>query len=285
MTFELVAFARHDPAHCIAPGLFRSFRRGTRATQTLDVVYETTKERLEFRAPTILGPDDLRFLQGLVAMAGHKRRPLRSTTQSEHGRALRKSLYLENDAVESDCLVVEASCGQLAKNIGYKDVDGGNVSRLIREAIERLSKVSIVMKTRNQQMGFRLLSTCPGDDEHAGLLVALNPRIYAAVYGERWTRIDMQEVRKLSTDAGRLVHQRLCGWINPGAAHPVSVEKILGYVWPGPDGGYEPATGSAESQRRRRLPKALHDLQKIGWKVSKTQTGKFVIHRPRSQAN
>jgi hypothetical protein len=31
--------ARHDPAHCLAPGLFRSLKKGERRTGKLDVTY------------------------------------------------------------------------------------------------------------------------------------------------------------------------------------------------------------------------------------------------------
>ncbi|WP_268915743.1 replication protein C, IncQ-type, partial [Aeromonas caviae] len=32
-------FHRHDPAHCLAPGLFRSLKRGERKRLKLDVTY------------------------------------------------------------------------------------------------------------------------------------------------------------------------------------------------------------------------------------------------------
>lgn len=38
MAFELT-HARHDPIHCLAPGLFRSLKRGERKKLKLDVTY------------------------------------------------------------------------------------------------------------------------------------------------------------------------------------------------------------------------------------------------------
>ncbi|MET3109463.1 hypothetical protein AAKU58_004320 [Oxalobacteraceae bacterium GrIS 1.18] len=38
MAFDLT-HARHDPAHCLAPGLFRSLKRGDRKKLKLDVTY------------------------------------------------------------------------------------------------------------------------------------------------------------------------------------------------------------------------------------------------------
>ncbi|MCI4078495.1 replication protein C, partial [Klebsiella pneumoniae] len=44
--------ARHDPAHCLAPGLFRSLKRGERKRGKLDVVYDYGDgKRIEFSGP------------------------------------------------------------------------------------------------------------------------------------------------------------------------------------------------------------------------------------------
>ena len=65
-----LSHARHDPAHCLAPGLFRALKRGERKHSKLDVIYDYGDgKRIEFSGPEPLGADDLRILQGLVAMA------------------------------------------------------------------------------------------------------------------------------------------------------------------------------------------------------------------------
>lgn len=64
MAFDLT-HARHDPAHCLAPGLFRSLKRGDRKKLKLDVTYPYGEgEQIEFSGPEPLGADDLRILQG-----------------------------------------------------------------------------------------------------------------------------------------------------------------------------------------------------------------------------
>ena len=66
-----LSHVRHDPAHCLAPGLFRALKRGERKRSKLDVTYDYGDgKRIEFSGPEPLGADDLRILQGLVAMAG-----------------------------------------------------------------------------------------------------------------------------------------------------------------------------------------------------------------------
>ncbi|PYA98882.1 replication protein C, IncQ-type, partial [Serratia marcescens] len=35
-----LSHVRHDPAHCLAPGLFRALKRGERKRSKLDVTYD-----------------------------------------------------------------------------------------------------------------------------------------------------------------------------------------------------------------------------------------------------
>ncbi|HBQ8768338.1 TPA: replication protein C, partial [Klebsiella pneumoniae] len=89
-----LSHVRHDPAHCLAPGLFRALKRGERKRSKLDVTYDYGDgKRIEFSGPEPLGADDLRILQGLVAMAGPNGLVLGPEPKTEGGRQLR--LFLE----------------------------------------------------------------------------------------------------------------------------------------------------------------------------------------------
>lgn len=101
------------------------------------------------------------------------------------------------------------------------------------------------------------------DEEDGRLFVALNPQIAEAILGRRpYTRIEMAEVRALQTDPARLIHQRLCGWIDPGKAGRVELDTLSGYVWP------DDANAEAMKKRRQKARKALAELAAVGWKVS-----------------
>ncbi len=85
-----LSHVRHDPAHCLAPGLFRALKRGERKRSKLDVTYDYGDgKRIEFSGPEPLGADDLRILQGLVAMAGPNGLVLGPEPKTEGGRQLR----------------------------------------------------------------------------------------------------------------------------------------------------------------------------------------------------
>ena len=268
--------ARHDPAHCLAPGLFRSLERGERKHGKLDVVYDYGDgKRIEFSGPEPLGADDLRILQGLVAMAGPGGLVLSPEPQTEAGQQLRLFLEPKWEAVQQDAMVVKGSYRALAREIGYANPDD---TKPVRECIERLWKVSIIAQNGRKRQGFRLLSEYASDEQDGKLYVALNPLIARAVMGgAQHVRIDMDEVRALQTDPARLMHQRLCGWIDPGKSGRVELDTLCGYVWPG-----QATNPNTLKTRRQAARRALPELAALGWTVSEYAKNKFEIGRPKA---
>jgi hypothetical protein len=254
--------ARHDPAHCLAPGLFRSLKRGERKRGKLDVVHDYGDgKRIEFSGPEPLGADDLRILQGLVAMAGPGGLVLSPEPQTEAGQQLRLFLEPKWEAFQQDAMVVKGSYRALAREIGYANPDD---TKPVRECIERLWKVSIIAQNGRKRQGFRLLSEYASDEQDGKLYVALNPLIARAVMGgAQHVRIDMDEVRALQTDPARLMHQRLCGWIDPGKSGRVELDTLCGYVWPG-----QATNPNTLKTRRQAARRALPELAALGWAVS-----------------
>ena len=278
MSYDLT-HARHDPAHCLTPGLFRSLKRGERKRLKLDVTYSYGEDSIRFWGPEPLGGDDLRVLQGLVAMAaisgeGGRGIVLSQEPKTEEGQQLRLWLDLKWDAIEKDAMVAKGSFRQLARELGYAD-DGGSQFKTIRECIERLWAVSVIVDRAGKRQGFRILSEYASDEQEGKLFVALNPRLAEAVMGERpHSRINMVEVRALQTDPARLMHQRLCGWIDPSKSGRVEIDTLCSYIWP------DQASTEAMKKRRQTARKALAELAALGWKVSEYAAGKWEIGRP-----
>lgn len=275
MTKHDLTHVRHDPSHCLTPGLFRSLQRGERKRSKLDVAYEFGDgKRIEFSGPEPLGADDLRILQGLVALAGPNGLVLSSEPQTEEGKELRKALETKWQAAKDDALVVKGSYRGLAREIGYANPDD---TKPIRESIERLWKVSIILQQGKKRQGFRLLSEYASDEKDGHLYVALNPLIANAVLGaSQHIRISMDEVRALKSDPARLVHQRLCGWIDPSKTRRIEIESVCDYIWP--DATSNPST---IKKRRQTARKALLELETLGWHVTEYARGKFEITRPK----
>ncbi|WES67070.1 replication protein C, IncQ-type [Superficieibacter sp. HKU1] len=281
MSKHELTHARHDPVHCLAPGLFRSLKKGSRNYSKLDVVYDYGNgKRIEFSGPEPLGADDLRILQGLVAMAGPYGIVLSSDPQTKAGRQLRLFLEPKWEAIQQDAMVVRGSYGALAREVGYANKKD---TKRVRECIERLWKVSIIAQNGKKRQGFRLLSEYASDEQNGKLYVALNPLIARAIMGGphvQHIRIDMTEVRKLKTDPARLIHQRLCGWIDPGKSRRVELGTLCSYVWP--EVATNPNTIKKRGQTAR---KALAELASVGWKLDEYAKGRWEIWRPYAHYN
>ena len=75
----------------------------------------------------------------------------------------------------------------------------------------------------------------------------------------------------------RLMHQRLCGWIDPGKSGRVELDTLCGYVWPG-----QATNPNTLKTRRQAARRALPELAALGWAVSEYAKNKFEIGRPKA---
>lgn len=265
--------ARHDPAHCLVPGLFRSLMRGEREREKLDVTYTFGQgESLRFICFEPLGADDMRLLQGIVALGGPKGLILEPEPDTENGRQLRLLLDAKLEAAAKDAMVVKERTTRLLSEVGMSD--GGKNIKALKASLIRMSNVSVIVTNGNQQASFHLMShAIDGDDGR--IMVALNPRITEAILGQRQhARINLKEVRALQSDPARLIHQRLCGWLDQGKSARTEIDTLCGYVWP------NKVNDNAMKRRRGIAKKALTELQAIGWTIDEYARGKWLIKRP-----
>lgn len=267
--------ARCDPSHCLAPGLFRSINKHERDENKLDITYvvgEDNKRTMRFVGPELLGANDLRVLQGLVALAGLSGQILKPNPTEESEQYLRRELSITGTAKNYDAVVVRGTFRSLAAEIGYANAD---FTKTIRESIERLFAVSIFVRDGKKRQGFRILAECESNDATGGLKVALNPLIAIGVAGGQHARIDMLEVRKLKSDPARLIHHRLCGWIDPSKERKVALDTLCRYVWP-----EITCNRNTLKTRRQTIRRALTELEVAGWTVTEYEKGRFDIRRP-----
>lgn len=276
--------ARHDSAHCLAPGLFRSLKKGDRIKHKLHVVYKFGKnELIEFKGPEPLGAEDLVVFQGLVAMAGADKKVLTPKHTSPKALALRERLELKWDAVDANTLIVNSSFRKLAREIGY-DPDSGGDMKTILKCLERIWTVSIIVQSGSVRLGYRMLSFYGSDSKTGKLAVALNCRVAVAIFGNMpYSRIDMDEVRKLKSDPARILHQRLCAIISAGNTRKILPDTLISYIWP------NEANASTQRWRKMTLKKALAEIAATGsWNIKDgyqiTRKGEFkkkIAKKPR----
>lgn len=262
MPFELT-HARHDPAICLFPGLFRTLKRGDYSKEKLHLTYQFgPKEKIEFLNYEPLGPEDLRVFQGLIAMSGKTRFVIRPNTNGPRARALREALELKGVASDAVVSFVKCSFYELAKEIGYT-TNSGSVLKNLKSSVKRLWAASMIVTNDFNWKGFRLLSAIKVDDKTNQLWVALNPHVTEAIFGIKpHTRINMDEVRKLKSGPTRILHQRLCAIISPGQIKKILPDTLVGYVWS------DPIDGSAKRRRMMTLRKALAEIAATGaWEI------------------
>ena len=282
MADPILTHARHDRAHVLAPGLFKSLAPGDRKRLKLDITYDFGEgSQIEFKGYEPLGVLEMRVLQGLVAMAGPAGLVLEDEENaSPTGQQLMLDLFEPDPVIRAAklkpaSLVVRDSFRRLAREIGMEE-DGRSLKQ-IRQAIERMYGVSIFVEARKKRIGMRMLAGYASDEGTGDLYVALNPRIASAIMGhEPHARIDLREARSLETDPARLIHQRLSGWIDPGKSGAIGIEKLMEYVWPD-----APASDSAVRMRRSKVRHAVKEILKAGWHVLEERKDFWRFVRPK----
>lgn len=265
--------ALHDPAHCLAPGLFRSLKKGQRKNTKLDITYSFGTESIRIIGYEPLGADDLKLLQGIIGLAGPNGLLLSPQPETQSAQQLRLSLNPKFDAANKDTLVVKESLATLLREIGITRT--GSSIRNLKNSLTRMSNVTFIISSANKHASFHLLSFLL-DENEGKFLIAINPRLADAILGHRpHTRIEMNEVRALRSDLALLIHQRLCGWIKPNSSGKITLASLTRYCFP------QEAKPATERQRQKRIRCALQELSNLpGWSINEYIRNKFQITRP-----
>ena len=265
---------QHAPPYCLAPELFRSLKRGERKENSLNLTYSFGKKKttMHFSGPEILGVDDMRFLQVIVAFAGLKGKILTSDSTQKIAKQLRANLdFCFSDGEE---LIFNESMGKLLSELGM--TDGGKNIRALKSSLMRMSEVNVTREQGVKKISSRLISYAFDDSKY--LWIALSPTVADGILaGGKYSRIEMSEVRALKTDPARLIHQRLCGWIDTGNGrnkNNVNLDTLCEYVWP------NQATHEAMKKRRAAVRRALKEISELGWIIDEFAKNKFYITRP-----
>jgi hypothetical protein len=268
--------ARHDSWHCTTPGLFRSMQKGSRRREKLDVKHTIGGAAIHFTGFEPLGGNDLRLLQGLVAWAGPKGMELSPAPNPANkiSSELRRSLQAVESGPAKDAIFLQVPLTALLREVGLSP-SGGNLADA-QKVLKRLASVTVFLSRGSVTASSRLLSYVV-DTETRKLWVALNTHLASAIMGDKahFIRINLDEVRALQTEAGRIIHQRLCAWINPGATRKVSVEVLCDYAWHSSS-----TTRECRRKRTERVHKAVADIRNCGWEVSRDSRGTYVFTRP-----
>jgi hypothetical protein len=240
-------------------------------------MYEVSHSSFHFKGPQRLSAEDLRVLQGVVALASIQqysfdpRNPV-----SDNGRKLAKLIKATNDGDDGELLYCAAKTTvyRLAAEMGYSE-DGGGQRRVIIEALDRMAQVTIVYDDESERypmdfLGYHLMKST------GEILIAVNPQIARAIWQEdNFVHIDMNEIRCLKGAPARILHQRICAIVDPGKKRPFLIDTLAGYVWP-----EEAHSASTMRTRRATIRDAVAEIEMLeGWRVSQVRKNKVVIAR------
>lgn len=275
MKKQLLKYAKLSPAIVQAVGLFRSVKPGARE-QRLEVEYEA-KDKLLYRfdGPCLLGVDDMRVMQGIIAIACAQNVEFTSRFDAESGDQFEKITMLLSRKLD-----MHTTYDELARMIGYS-ASGSGADMTIRNALERLStvRISIEPTGRTRRHTFNaghIFERLSSDDTNKLVAVKICPLLAFAVLGGPGTymRSDLVEARKLKTDSSRLLHMHL-SWLTPGNSFKIKTDTLVSYVY-----GKEKVTADAQRKRRARAIEGLKKLaSELGWIVTQNRSV-FQVTRP-----
>ena len=266
---DLPEFARLAPFMAFAPGLFRSQARNGQ-TACLQLAYQSGAFTYWMVGPE-LGATELRVLQALVALGTRQHVRVSNRPAIIGDSPQDKATWLLDQAAQ-----VATGYNEVARVAGYT-ANSGAGTRRVRKALERMYRVHVHFAVPGNPDSFEaghLLTELSGCDDK--LLVGVCPLLAAALLGVpgNYLRLDMHEVRRLKTDAARMLHQRLL-WIDAGESREIGLDTLASYVWP------EPACGAAARTRRKRVRTALSELDNLlSWRVTDLRPGIVSVHRP-----
>jgi len=271
-------YAKFSHLFVHAPGLFCCTPKDGSYRRKLDFQYEVTNAEgtstYDFHGFEQLRSLDLRVLQGVTATACASLAVKdRKDGLFRDGHARKHGLALAGDACTQTVIAVRFKLSALARELGYARPSSPTLTRL-RDAIDRLSDVTVQVARSDFRGSYRLLSGYWKDAETGDAVVALNPELTAAVLRKKeFLRVDMGEVRALKSDTAHLLHHRL-HWINAGNLGKVGLDTLVEYAY-----GDTPATYSARANRRTATRKALDELKALGWDMRQTGQAQYRILR------
>jgi hypothetical protein len=282
----LVVLARADRRHMNVIGLFRNLKNIDDPGR-LDITYKYSKtESIQFVAAYQLGLTEMRVTQALIAMCSRrdpaKKKGVGKTIfeNSENPVAifLREAMRLDGVPMNGDPIGVNSSYRQLQREMGLSTKTSLN---LLKEAVKKLFGVAVFVTANGITRGFHLLTyfddKTGGNEDGGQFNVGLNPLIAEAMAIDgQFGSLNMPEVRAIKSETLRFLHQHLCGFIDPGKATSVGIDKLCLYSWPEPSDNVK-----TMNSRRASVKKALTELSRMGWKIGEVKKDIFRIGRPK----
>ncbi len=245
-----------DQANSLAPGLFRTGKRGELNGKGMRVTYQLNENTSVLFMGVALGVPELRLLQAITALAALKEtKIIELNTDDANDRQLVLLGDLTGIRPSTKSAMVCTTYNALMREAGYSS-ESKDVRDDMKRYLQNLAAVTCVLQGEHTEKAAdtRLL-LYKVDDTTGEIEISLNTRLTSAIIGNsRFTIVDMDEARALKTDPARLLHNRLSAVVDVGKSRVFSLDTLMSYVWP------EPATGSTMRMRRKAIREALNNI-------------------------
>nr|EDZ38650.1 MAG: replication protein C [Leptospirillum sp. Group II '5-way CG'] len=261
-------FAKMDTSIGVA-GLFHSVRGKNRPKVQID--HQLKDRTVRYLCWEVLGELEQSVFLAILELAARNGKPIPKDPKTDIGKAMRKELSGKDKAENLEGKGVLTTYRELLMML--KKTDGKKNYLLLKDALERLSRVRVEEVRGEAWVGGMNLISVVTDGENIG--IGVNWRIAEILDGGRFVKIDRNENLSLNSDIARIIHVRLSSWMNsPPHSRTVGLDTLAEWVW---------GTGTnsdSKRQHRTRIRKALSELmQKTKWKVDfRGETA--VIERP-----
>lgn len=220
---------------------------------------------VQFNSFEILSPSDARTLDVITALVG----AIGTCKELDVGDKEK----FHNAAPEGFGTPLQASLSisayKIAAQLGLSN--SGTAIAQVVESIDRLSKVNVsIYRSDNYKKStasFGILSYTAknsGGKGNADINIVLNPYAAAAIFGGgRYTRIDLEIARKITSDPAYLLYRSIVSRLDKGKKMVFKMSTLVGFVYGASfEVGYR-----AMSKRESRVEESLAELKKLGWRV------------------
>lgn len=223
--------------------------------------------RLEVRFSVPMGSFHLLVLEAFIAKAQSALDWQTPAGPEQIDRDLRKGMKLEEKAARRDNLTVTMSYYAAAKCMGRRP--DTRLRRQIDEALLDLSGTQFIWRKENGRPieSYHLLSykKFSPDSEAGPVKVSICPALSEVIKNARpYTRVNMDEVRRLEHRVSVLLHGWLSSIMQPGQTSAINVDTILDdKIWAQK---VEKGSSTYRTRRSTLMKKLLPDLENAGWK-------------------
>lgn len=270
---RLPKVARQDPALGIS-GLFRP-QAAKRIRERLDFKQSFGGMEFEWRAPEAPGIPEQTLLLTILALAAEQGRQVATRPTSNMGKILRQGLACSGDIFEGNTASVLTSLSNLVLACGYKDAGGTNLQQ-IKAMLKRLAEITIWVRVEGLEASTRLLSMVIVDMGQTR--IALNKRLAAAVWEERYVEISLEERHTLSSQCSKALHAFLSSSLHAGKQWRYKLRSLEKAVWG------NSVAGSTQRGRFKKLREALDEIDGLSsWSVQEKKEV-FTIFRLKAPA-